>query len=54
MGRWGRLRTGRHGGVVLDLILAVAFVLLGAFVLDRLGISFADLLRRAGQFFGVG
>ena len=38
---------------MLDLILAVGLILTGAFVLDLLGLSFAELLSGAGRFFGL-
>jgi hypothetical protein len=43
---------GERGGVVLDLVLAVAIVLLGAFLLDLLGVTLAQILGGAGHFFG--
>jgi flagellar biogenesis protein FliO len=46
-----RFRSER-GGVVLDLVVAFAFVLLLAFALSRLGVSFSELLHAARTFFG--
>ena len=43
---------GERAGVLLDLVLVVGLVLLGAFVLDLLGVSFADILQGAEHFFG--
>jgi hypothetical protein len=43
----------RRGGLLLDGVLSLAFVLLGAFVLESAGISFAELLRHATRFFGI-
>jgi hypothetical protein len=48
-----RWRAQRRGGVVLDLILGVGLVLLGAFLLGLLGVSFGEILRGAGRFFGL-
>jgi len=42
-----------RGGVLLDLVLATAVVLAGAFMLDLLGISFHGILHGAAHFFGV-
>jgi hypothetical protein len=51
---WLRKRAmGRRGDVLLDLVLVVALVLLGAFALDLLGITFWDILHGAAHFFGA-
>ena len=50
--RTHRWHTQRRGGVVLDLILGLGFVLIGAFVLGLLGLSFGEKLQGAGKFFG--
>jgi hypothetical protein len=51
---WQRKRAmGRQGDVLLDLVLVVALVLLGAFALDLLGITFWDVLHGAAHFFGA-
>jgi hypothetical protein len=51
---WLRRRTmGQRGGVLLDLVLVVALVLLGAFTLDLLGVTFSDILSGAEHFFGL-
>jgi hypothetical protein len=39
--------------VLLDLVLATALLLLGAFALDRLGVSFTEILVGARHFFGI-
>jgi hypothetical protein len=44
---------GTRGGVVLDLVLAVALILVGAYALDRVGLSFGELLLGARHFFGA-
>ncbi len=44
-------RMNRSGGVVLDLVLSTGLVLMGAFALNALGISFGELVRGASQFF---
>lgn len=46
------LRSDRRGGVVLDLVLALGLILLGAFALHQLGYSFHQILVGAEQFFG--
>jgi hypothetical protein len=46
------LRRSRRGGVVLDLVVAAALILLGAFALAHLGISFGELVSGARRFFG--
>lgn len=47
------LRRNRRGGVLLDLVLAVGLVLLAAFALYALGITFGEILSGAGHFFGI-
>jgi hypothetical protein len=47
------LRRSTRGGVVLDLVIAFGIILLAAFALESLGISFAELLQDAGHFFGL-
>jgi hypothetical protein len=42
-----------RGGVVLDLVVALGLVLLAAFALESIGITWADLLRSAARFFGL-
>ncbi|MGI0071887.1 MAG: hypothetical protein ACRECT_07505 [Thermoplasmata archaeon] len=44
---------GTRGGVVLDLVVATALVLLGAFVLDLAGITLLEILQGAKHFFGL-
>ncbi len=46
-------KLGQRGGVVLDLVLAAALVLFGAFALDHLGITFHQILHGAARFFGL-
>lgn len=51
---WLRPRKmGQRAGVILDLVLVVILVLVGAFVLDLLGITFGQILQGAAHFFGV-
>jgi hypothetical protein len=45
-------RLGQRGGVLLDLVLAFAFVIVGAYALESIGISFGQLLHGALRFFG--
>jgi hypothetical protein len=47
------LRFNRRGGVLLDLVLSLGLVLLAAYALDTLGISFHEILHGALRFFGV-
>lgn len=46
-------KMNRRGGVLLDLVLATGLILLTAFVLYAAGITFGEVLRGAGHFFGV-
>lgn len=49
-----RRRTlGRRGGVLLDFVLAVAFILFAAFALNLLGLTFHMILSGAAHFFGI-
>lgn len=48
------LRHSVRGGVVLDLFIAFGLIVLMAFVLVSLGISFHELMRGVERFFGVG
>jgi hypothetical protein len=48
-----RRRMNQRGGVLLDLVLAAAVVLVGAFALSHLGITFHGLVHGAERFFGV-
>jgi hypothetical protein len=48
------LRRNRRAGVLLDAVLGLGAVLLGAFALDTLGISWTEILHGASRFFGVG
>ena len=52
-GRGRGHRINRRGGVLLDLVLATALVLIGAFALDLLGITFLEILQGAAHFFGA-
>jgi len=45
-------RLGQRGGVLLDLVLAFAFVIVGAYALESIGITFGQLLHGALRFFG--
>ncbi len=46
-------RMNRRGGVLLDLVLAVGLILLVAFALFTLGITFGEILSGARHFFGI-
>jgi len=52
--RRARLRRNRNGGVLLDLVVGTALVLLGAFALASVGITFPEILHGASRFFGIG
>ncbi|MGP8077769.1 MAG: hypothetical protein ACLQD8_03665 [Thermoplasmata archaeon] len=52
MGFVRRLRSAR-GGVLLDGVLALGVVLVGASVLAHFGLTFTEILRGAGRFFGL-
>jgi hypothetical protein len=47
-----RRMRNRQGGVILDSVLSLGIVLVGAFCLESLGISFSELLHGALRFFG--
>jgi hypothetical protein len=47
--RWG---LNRRAGVLLDLFLASAIVILGAFALYALGYTFSGILSGVEHFFG--
>ena len=50
--RFNRRPFNRRGGVLLDAILALALVLVGAYVLQSVGIGFGELVHGAMRFFG--
>jgi hypothetical protein len=51
---WLRNRKlGPRGGVLLDFVLVAALVLLGAFALNYLGVTFAQIVNGASHFFGL-
>jgi hypothetical protein len=43
---------GQRGGVLLDLVLVAALILVGAFTLNLVGITFWDIVQGAERFFG--
>jgi hypothetical protein len=45
-----RIRSQR-GGVLLDAVLALGLLLVSAYALNRIGISFPELLAGAHRFF---
>jgi hypothetical protein len=47
------LRKSARGGVLLDLVVATALIIVGAFALESLGISFGEILSGALRFFGL-
>jgi hypothetical protein len=46
-------RKNRRGGVLLDLVLSLALILVGAYALESIGIDFHQLLHGALHFFGA-
>jgi len=48
-----QFRSDCRGGVVLDLVLALGLLLLAAFALHEVGVSFRMILHGAERFFGV-
>jgi hypothetical protein len=52
--RLSRITRNRRGGVLLDAVLALALLLVGAYLLQSAGLSFHELLHGAARFFGVG
>lgn len=42
----------RRGGVLLDAVLVLGLVLVGAWLLQSAGISFHEILHGAARFFG--
>ncbi len=49
-----RFSSNRRGGVLLDAVLALALVLVGAYLLHSAGLTFGELVHGAARFFGVG
>jgi hypothetical protein len=47
------IRLNRRGGFLLDAVLALALILLGAYALESIGINFHQLVHGALQFFGL-
>jgi len=47
-----RRRLDRRGGVLLDAFLSLALLILGAFALESMGLTFGQILHGAAQFFG--
>jgi hypothetical protein len=48
-----KTKMNQRGGVLLDFVLVVGLVLLGAFALDLVGVTFVQILHGAAHFFGV-
>jgi hypothetical protein len=53
MERDRRIRANGRGGVTLDLVLAFGVILVGAFLLYHVGVTFHTLLHGAERFFGL-
>ncbi|MGC2290003.1 MAG: hypothetical protein WA688_09135 [Thermoplasmata archaeon] len=47
-----RFRKYRRAGVLLDAVLSLALILLGAYALESIGITFGQVLHGALRFFG--
>jgi hypothetical protein len=48
-----RLRRNRRAGLLLDVVLAMALIIIGAFVLYQGGLTFHTILHGAERFFGI-
>jgi|HubBroStandDraft_1064217.scaffolds.fasta_scaffold23723_5 hypothetical protein len=48
-----RLRFNRKGGILLDAVLSLALLVVGAFLLESIGISFGEIVHGAMRFFGL-
>jgi hypothetical protein len=48
------IRRNQRGGLLLDAVLSLAFLLVGAFLLESVGISLTELVHGAMRFFGLG
>jgi hypothetical protein len=48
-----RHRLNRRGGLLLDAVLSLAFILLGAYALETVGINFHQITHVALRFFGL-
>ena len=48
-----RSRLNARGGLLLDGVLCIALVLVGAFVLSSVGITLHQLVHGALRFFGI-
>jgi hypothetical protein len=48
-----RWRLDQRAGVLLDLVIGTALVILAAFALYALGLNFGEILNGAGHFFGI-
>jgi hypothetical protein len=46
------LARHRRGGVLLDAVLVLGIVLIGAWMLQTAGISFHEIVHGAARFFG--
>lgn len=48
-----RHRLNRRGGLLLDAVLSFAFILMAAYALDSVGISFHQIVHAAARFFAL-
>jgi hypothetical protein len=46
-----RIRLSTRGGVLLDGVLALGMIVIGAFVLAHFGFTFSELVGGAARFF---
>jgi hypothetical protein len=51
--RGRQLRAERGGGAILDVILGFGVILVGAYLLYQVGLTFHALLFGAERFFGL-
>ena len=47
------LRVNSRGGILLDAVLVLGIVMVGAFLLYGVGLTFHTILRGAEHFFGL-
>jgi hypothetical protein len=47
------IHRARRGGVLLDAVLVVGVILIAAFLLNEVGLTFHEILHGAARFFGA-
>jgi len=50
--RLSSLPRNHRGGVLLDAVVVLGLVLIGAWMLQSVGLSFGELVHGAARFFG--